>query len=68
MAAVCSADSRSRSTRKHLGAFAREAQRGGAAVAQTLSRGLAGTDDDCDLSFETHGAVILHLFAGLRDG
>ena len=41
--------------REHLGAFLREAQHGGAAVAHALAGRLAGADHDGDLVFETHG-------------
>src|SRR5262249_2391000 len=39
---------------QHLCAFAREGERGGAAVADAFARALAGADDDGDLVFQTH--------------
>ena len=39
---------------QHLGAFAREGERGGAAVADTLAGALAGANDDGDLVLEAH--------------
>ena len=41
---------------EHLGAFLREAQHGGAAIAHALAGRLAGADDDGDLVLETHAA------------
>ena len=40
---------------EHLGAFLREAQHRGAAVAHALARRLAGAHHDGDLVLETHG-------------
>jgi hypothetical protein len=39
---------------QHASAFAREGQRGGAAVADAFARALAGADDDGDAIFQTH--------------
>ena len=39
---------------QHSGAFAREGQRGGAAVADAFTGALAGADDDGDTIFQTH--------------
>jgi len=42
---------------EHLGAFLREAQDRGAAVAHALARRLAGAHHDRDLILETHGVL-----------
>ena len=42
---------------EHLGAFLREAQHGGAAVAHAFAGRLAGPDHDGDLVLETHAAT-----------
>ena len=39
---------------QHLGAFAREGERGGAAVADAFAGALAGADDDGDTIFQAH--------------
>ena len=39
---------------QHLGAFAREEQGGGAAIADGVALGLAGADDDADLALKPH--------------
>ncbi len=39
---------------QHLGALARESQRGGAAVADAFAGALAGADDDGDTIFQAH--------------
>src|SRR4051794_32764055 len=44
--------------REHLGAFLRETQNRGAAVAQPLARRLTGADHDRDLVLETHANLV----------
>jgi hypothetical protein len=39
---------------QHPGAFAREGEGGGAAVADAFAGALAGTDDDGDAFFQAH--------------
>jgi hypothetical protein len=39
---------------QHLGAFAREGEGGGAAVAHAFARALAGADDDGNAIFQAH--------------
>jgi hypothetical protein len=43
--------------RQHLGAFLREPQNSGAAIAQTLARRLTGADHDGDFVLKTHASL-----------